>query len=152
MGMSPAQPIVNSGVGIFEEVNVVGNFGDCIDSLKRFIDDGIGMWEQDPDLTVDNANWARFKSTLNSCGLEWTFSPRSQSAVFVSTYIDCIVYKACGFVFVHFSSLIPCPMCSHRFNYWHDPENLPTMLQSKGHGQSDAPVHEKDSGPRSQLG
>ena len=43
MGMSPAPPIANLFVGIFEEENVLGKFNNYIDSLKRFIDDGIGI-------------------------------------------------------------------------------------------------------------
>jgi hypothetical protein len=43
-------------VGIFKEENVVDKFDDCIDSLKHFIGDGIGMWDHNPDPLVDEAN------------------------------------------------------------------------------------------------
>ena len=88
MGMSPAPPIANLFVGIFEEENVVGKFAHCIASLRRFIDDGIGVWLHDPDPEIDIANWIKFKTTMNSCGLKWTFSPRSQSAVFMDMTIS----------------------------------------------------------------
>jgi hypothetical protein len=48
MDMSPARPIGNLLVGIFEEDNVVDNFATCINSLKCYIDDDIGMWDHDP--------------------------------------------------------------------------------------------------------
>ena len=75
MGMSPAPPIANLFVGIFEEENVVGKFNNCIDSLKRFINNGIGMWNHDTNPLINEANWIKFKTTMNSCGLKWTFSP-----------------------------------------------------------------------------
>ena len=88
MGMSPVPPIANLFVGIFEEENVVDKFDNCINSLKQFIDDGIGMWDHDPDPLIDDANWIKFKTTMNSCGLKWTFSPRSQSVIFMDMTIS----------------------------------------------------------------
>jgi hypothetical protein len=46
------------------------------------------MWDNDPTPTVDDANWTLFKSTMDSCGLEWKFSPRSQYVVFVDMTIS----------------------------------------------------------------
>ena len=86
--MSPAPPITHLFVSIFEEENVVDTFDDCIESLKRFTNGGIGMWDNDPDPTVDNTNWTLFKSTMNSCGLEWKLSPRSQLVVFMDMTIS----------------------------------------------------------------
>ena len=50
MGMSIPPPIANLFVGILEE------FDDCIDSLKCFIDNGIGMWDHDHGPLIDKAN------------------------------------------------------------------------------------------------
>ena len=124
MGMSPAPPIANLFVGIFEEENVVGKFNHCIDYLKRFIDDGIGLWNHDPDPLIDKANWIKFKTIMNSCGLEWTFSPRSQSAIFMDMTISiengkietALYSKPLALYIVYPSPLLPLTRCSHWFN------------------------------------
>jgi hypothetical protein len=67
---------------------IVGKVEGCIDALNKFIDDGIGLWNHDPDPTIDEDNWTRFKSTMNSCGIKWTFSPRSQSTIFMGMTIS----------------------------------------------------------------
>jgi hypothetical protein len=88
VGMSLAQPIANLCFCIFEEENVVNKFNNCIESLNRFIDDGIGMEDHDPNQIGKDANWERYKSTIISCGLEWTFLSHSQSIAFMDMTIS----------------------------------------------------------------
>ena len=57
IGMSPAPPITNVFVVVFKEENVVDKLNDCIDSLKRFIENCIGTWDHDPDPVIDGATW-----------------------------------------------------------------------------------------------
>ena len=88
MCMSLAPPIANLCFCIFEEENVVNKVSVCIDSLNTFIDGDTEMWDHEPNPIVDDANWERYKSTINSCGLEWTFLSHSQSIAFMDTTIS----------------------------------------------------------------
>ena len=56
MGMSPAPTIANLFVAIHEAAAILRFVGVFLLWLKRFIDDGFGIWLHDPDPTVDDAN------------------------------------------------------------------------------------------------
>jgi len=51
--------------------------------LRRFINNGFGVWLHDPDPTVDERNWKDFQDCLNASGLKWIFSDRSREVVFM---------------------------------------------------------------------
>ena len=74
MGMSPAPTIANLYIAIYERSNLLQFVGDSIFFLRRFIDDGFGIWLHDPDPKVDEANWISFKAAVNNSGLSWTFT------------------------------------------------------------------------------
>ena len=56
--------------------------------IRRFIDDGFGIWLHDADPIVDQSNWETFQSAVNSGGLSWEFSKRSKSVVFMDMTIE----------------------------------------------------------------
>jgi hypothetical protein len=83
MGMSPAPTISNLYMAIYEEMQVLKFLPLIILYLRRFIDDGLGIWLHDPDPATDEKNWTRFQDCLNRSGLSWTFSERSHEVVFM---------------------------------------------------------------------
>lgn len=93
MGMSPAPTLANVFVGVHEEDVLLQHVGSLLLYLKRFIDDGFGIWLHDPDPMQDEANWRHFQDLVNAGGLQWTFSPRAQSAVFLDMTISIVKGK-----------------------------------------------------------
>ena len=83
MGMSPAPTIANLYVAIYEEMHVLEYLPSPVLYLRRFIDDGLGIWLHDPDPTVDMRKWKEFQGCLNRSGLSWTFSDRGREVVFM---------------------------------------------------------------------
>ena len=83
MGMSPAPTISNLYVAIYEEMHILKFLPSPILYLRRFIDDGVGIWLHDPDSTTDEKNWIKFQDCMNASGLSWIFSKRSQEVVFM---------------------------------------------------------------------
>jgi hypothetical protein len=83
MGMSPAPTIANLYVAIYEELHVLKFLPSPVLYLRRFIDDGLGIWLHDPDPIIDERNWREFQDCLNASGLSWLFSPRSREVVFM---------------------------------------------------------------------
>jgi hypothetical protein len=83
MGMSPAPTIANLYVAIYEELHVLKFLPSPVLYLRRFIDDGLGVWLHDPDPMTDERNWREFQDCLNASGLSWLFSNRSQEVVFM---------------------------------------------------------------------
>ena len=83
MGMSPAPTISNLYMAIYEETHVLKFLPSPILYLRRFIDDGVGIWLHDPNPETDEKNWTQFQDCLNASGLSWIFSRRSQEAVFM---------------------------------------------------------------------
>jgi hypothetical protein len=83
MGMSPAPTIANLYMAIYEETHVLKFIPSIILYLRRFIDDGVGIWLHDPNPTTDERNWMEFKNCLNASGLNWIFSDRSQEVIFM---------------------------------------------------------------------
>ena len=91
MGMSPAPPISNIFVAIHEEEEIWDFVKQgIVNFLRRFIDDGIGIWIHHPDPTVDEQRWNDFKKTVNNGCLDWEFSPRSNSVIFLDTVISIV--------------------------------------------------------------
>jgi hypothetical protein len=69
MGMSPAPTIANLYVAIYEELHVLKFLPSPVLYLRRFIDDGFGIWLHDPDPAIDERNWTEFQKCLNASGL-----------------------------------------------------------------------------------
>ena len=57
MGMSPAPTIANLFVAIYEEEHVLSFIPLVVKYLRRFINDGFGIWLHDPDPDIDDSNW-----------------------------------------------------------------------------------------------
>ncbi|EJK76771.1 hypothetical protein THAOC_01450, partial [Thalassiosira oceanica] len=58
--------------------------------LKRFIDDGIGIWLHHPDLAEDERRWKEFQSVIARGGLAWDFSKRSNQIDFMDFTISLV--------------------------------------------------------------
>ena len=89
MGMSPAPPISNLYVAIHEEEEVL-QYVTCnwLLFLKRFIDDGIGIWLHHPDFAEDERRWNEFQAVVARGGLAWDFGPRSKAINFMDVTIS----------------------------------------------------------------
>lgn len=87
MGMAPAPSIANLFVAIYEAVKVTTFPKNRLLFVKRFIDDGFGIWLRDPDPNVDTYHWDAFQSIINAMGLTWEFSPRSHTVNFMDLVI-----------------------------------------------------------------
>lgn len=87
MGMSPAPTIANLYVAIFENEYIVNKFSSHLHFLRRFIDDGFGIWLRDSNQLVDDMEWNKFKNVINSMGLTWEFTERSHTTVFMDLTI-----------------------------------------------------------------
>ena len=74
MGMSAAPTIANLFVAIYKAERIVPKIGSYLLLLRRFIDDGIGVWLHDPDPVVDKANWTECQALVNVMGLSWEFT------------------------------------------------------------------------------
>ncbi len=87
MGMSPAPMIANLYVAIYEATHILPLLNLFLFFLKRFIDDGLGIWLHDPDPDVDAANWILFKTLINAMGLKWTSTKLSTKVIFMDMTI-----------------------------------------------------------------
>jgi len=87
MGMAPAPSIANLFVAIYEDTHIVTLPTTMIKFLRRFIDDGFGIWLRDSDTLQDNKNWETFQSLINNMGLKWEFSIRSNTVTFMDLNI-----------------------------------------------------------------
>lgn len=88
MGMSPAPTIANLFVAIHEAAEILDWLHTQVLYLKRFIDDGIGIWIHHMDPHQDAKNWTAFKSIVNNGGLTWEFTPLSKTIVFMDMTIS----------------------------------------------------------------
>ncbi|KAL7536823.1 hypothetical protein ACHAXR_007422 [Thalassiosira sp. AJA248-18] len=88
MGMSPAPTIANLFVAIHENQDLLPFLETCIKYLKRFINDGIGIWLHDANPITDENNWRTFKQGVNNGGLTWEFTKRCKSMVFMDMTIE----------------------------------------------------------------
>jgi hypothetical protein len=87
MGMAPAPSIANLFVAIYEEAYITTFLSTPLRFLKRFIDDGFGIWLRDPDPEQDKIHWDSFQSIINNMGLQWEFTQRSDTVVFMDLNI-----------------------------------------------------------------
>jgi len=78
MGMSPAPTIANLYVAIYEATHILPLLTKFLFSLKRFINNGLGIRLHDPDPDVDAANWILFKTLIDAIGLRWTSANTSR--------------------------------------------------------------------------
>jgi hypothetical protein len=88
MGMSPAPTIANLFVSLFEARHILPGNPRHLSYLRRFIDDSVGIWLTDPDPSIDEQEWTRFKTLINSMGLSWEFTDRSTTAIFMDLTIS----------------------------------------------------------------
>ena len=88
MGMSPAPTIANLYIAAYEQSHLPPYFPKPLLFLKRFIDDGFGIWLHDADPEIDEKNWLDFKNTVNQSGLTWTFSTGSPQATFLDMTVS----------------------------------------------------------------
>jgi hypothetical protein len=87
MGMSPAPTIANLYVSLFEAEHISPGNPRHLFFLRRFIDDGVGIWLTDPDPSTDEQEWTSFTTLINSMGLSWEFTDRSTTAIFMDLTI-----------------------------------------------------------------
>jgi hypothetical protein len=90
MGMLPTPTIANLFVAIYEAEHIVPKIGSYLLLLRRFIDDGIGVWLHDPNPVVVKANWTKCQALVNAMGLSWEFTARSQKVVFMDLTIEIV--------------------------------------------------------------
>ena len=83
MGMSPAPPVANLYVAIHELKHVLTYLKTSLLFYKRFIVDGLGIWIQNNNETIDNSHWKAFTTEVNNGGLASGFSERSQKVDFM---------------------------------------------------------------------
>ena len=83
MGMAPAPSIANLFVAIYEEAHITTFPTTSLHFLRRFIDDGFGIWLRNSDPQQDDLHWIQFKTIVNSMGLTWEFSTRSSKVTFM---------------------------------------------------------------------
>jgi len=127
MGMAPTPSIANLFVAIYEQAHITTFPASSLHFLRRFIDDGFGIWLRDIDSKTDEANWTLFKSIVNSMGLQWEFSPRSSTV----TFMDLNIHLRRGRII---TSLYTKPMALHLYippSSCHAPGVIPGLV----HGQ-----------------
>lgn len=87
MGMSPAPTIANLFVAIFEQEHIISNPPPHLHFLRRFIDDGFGIWLTDDNEENNEHEWNKFQMLINSMGLTWEFTTPSNMATFMDLTI-----------------------------------------------------------------
>ena len=85
--MSPAPMIANLYVAIYEAMHILPLLDSFLFYLKRFINNGLGIWIHNPDPDVDAANWILFKTLINAMGLRWTSTELSKKVIFMDMTI-----------------------------------------------------------------
>ena len=108
MGMAPAPSIANLFVAIYEEAHITTFPSSSLHFLRRFIDDGLGIWLRDPDQQQDNIYWEMFQTIVNGMGLQWEFSSRSSDV----TFMDLNIHLRNGRLF---TNLYAKPMALHLY-------------------------------------
>jgi hypothetical protein len=88
MGMSPTPTIANLYVAIYEATHILPLLNSFLFFLKRYIDDGLGIWLHDPDPNIDAANWTLFKTLINAMGLKWTTTELFKKVIFMYMTIE----------------------------------------------------------------
>lgn len=83
MDMAPTPSIANLFVAIYKDAHITPFPSTFLHFLKCFINNGFGIWLRDPDPVQDNIYWETFKSAINHMILQWEFSERSNSVIFM---------------------------------------------------------------------
>ena len=87
MGMAPAPSIANLFVAIYESTHINPFPTSSLRFLRRFIDDGFGIWLRDSDHQRDTQKWELFQTIVNNMGLQWEFSERTCEVTFMDLNI-----------------------------------------------------------------
>jgi hypothetical protein len=88
MGVPPAPPWAILFFAI-HELAFTERWKDFLIFWKRFIDDGLGLWKLHANAETNNAIWKEFKNDVNNYhGLEWVFTPLSDSVDFMDMSIS----------------------------------------------------------------
>jgi hypothetical protein len=90
MGMSPAPTIANLYIIIYKDKHILPLLNSFLFYLKRFINNGLGIWLHDPDPEVDTANWILLKTLINTMDLRWTSMKLSKRVIFMDMTIKII--------------------------------------------------------------
>ncbi len=90
MRMSPAPTLANLFMAIYEKDHLLQYTPTVVQYLRRFIDDGFGIWLHDPDPTIDATNWRSFQDCLSNSGLKWIFSKRADEVVFMDLRVKIV--------------------------------------------------------------
>ncbi len=130
MGMSPAPTIANLYIAIYKAMHILPLFPSFLFYLKRFIDDGLGIWLHDPDPDADAANWILFKTLINAMGLRWTSTKLSKKVIFMDVTIEISGSRLV-------TALYAKPMAMYQYilptschpPVWRSPPNLPALLK-----------------------
>ena len=108
MGMAPAPSIANLFVAIYEEAHIPTFPSSSLHFIRRFIDDGFGIWLRHADPHTDDIQWNLFQDLINNMGLTWEFSKRSSDI----TFMDLNIHLRRGRIF---TSLYSKPMALHLY-------------------------------------
>lgn len=87
IGMFPASLVANLFVAIYKETHITTFPAIILHFFKRFIDDGFGIWLRNSDQQINLQNWEQFQNLINSMGLMWELSQRSNEVVFMDLTI-----------------------------------------------------------------
>ncbi len=87
MGMAPAPSIANLFVAIYKETHIPPLPTSSLLFLRRFIDDGFGIWLRNTDYQQDCLAWKLFQDMINNMGLRWEFSDRTHMVTFMDLNI-----------------------------------------------------------------
>ncbi len=83
MGINPAPPLATIFFALREDY-VFNKWKQCILFNRRFIDDGLAFWIHQIPIERDEQCWSEFQADINNYyGLQWTFTPRTQSVDFM---------------------------------------------------------------------
>jgi hypothetical protein len=86
-GHVTAPTIANLYIAIYKAMHILPLLNSFLFYLKRFIDDGLGIWLHDPDPDINAANWILFKTLINMLGLRWTSMKLSKRVIFMDMTI-----------------------------------------------------------------
>ena len=98
MGAVPAVDCAVLCVGLLERIRILGQHKDNILFYSRFVDDGIGVWQE---VQNEKNNWTHFNETLNDWGtLKWTATGCVDKLVFLDMITSInkdgnLHYKSC---------------------------------------------------------
>jgi hypothetical protein len=128
MGICPAPPIANLFYAI-KELDLIPRWQSLIPFYVRFIDDVFGIWVHDRDPERDMQLWNDFQNDVNQHhGLQWTFTERSRSVVFM----DMTIYMDRSRIA---TDLYEKPMCLFLYLPYHS-SHPPGVLNSLIFGQT----------------